>query len=100
MIAIASGNVDQNVGQTIPLAGDKEQSGQMVNASAQLMDNLLNGTPTNTNALPLSQCHNHGSFLSAFVPDKLKSQIWDKKYIEVAQLYQSQSVVKLNRILQ
>ena len=54
------------------------------------MDNLLNGTPANTNALSLSQCHNYGSSLSALIPDKLKSQIWDKKYIEMAKLDQIQ----------
>ena len=67
--------------------GNQLAAGQL--AAGQFTDTLLPGTELY--AMPLSQCHSYGLALSALVPDKIKSQIWDKKYIEMSQLYQIQS---------
>ena len=61
------------------------------NTVGESVDKLFNGMPADSNAMPLSQCHTYGLTLSALVPDKIKSQIWDKKYIDLSQLYQIQS---------
>ena len=52
------------------------------------MDQLFNGMPKISYALPLS--HSYGSSLSSLIPDKIKSQIWDRKYVETKQLYQTE----------
>ena len=49
MAALASGIVDQNVGQILLAPGATEQSGEVANSSGQLMDHLLNGTSVNKN---------------------------------------------------
>ncbi|MES9972121.1 MAG: hypothetical protein ABW092_18970, partial [Candidatus Thiodiazotropha sp.] len=83
-------NMDQHVGQSVLSPAASEQSAESADSSEQMIEQLLNGTPNNTNVLPISQCHTYGSSLSALVPDKIKSQIWDNKYVEMAQLYQIQ----------
>lgn len=60
-------------------------------SSDKEVEQLLNGMPINTNALPLNQSFFYGLSLSALVPDKIKSQIWDKKFLEMSQLYQIQT---------
>ena len=61
------------------------------NTVGESVDKLLNGMPADSNAMPLSQCHTYGLTLSALVPDKIKSQIWDRKYVDFFQLYLIQS---------
>ena len=61
------------------------------NTVGESVDKLFNGMPADSNAMPLSQCHTYGLTLSALVPDKIKSQIWDKKYVDLSQLYLIQS---------
>ena len=49
------------------------------NTVGESVDKLFNGMSADSNAMPLSLCHTYGLTLSALVPDKIKSQIWDKK---------------------
>lgn len=60
-------------------------------SSDKEVEQLLNGMPINTNSLPLNQSFFYGLSLSALVPDKIKSQIWDKTFLEMSQLYQIQT---------
>ena len=66
------------------------ESGGTENSSVQSLDKLLNGKPAISNALPLFKCYSYSSSLSTLIPDKIKSQIWDRKYVEMKQLYQIQ----------
>ena len=47
--------------------------------------------PSNHNALLLNQSSSYGLALSALVPDNIKGKIWDRKYIDMRQLYQIQT---------
>ena len=55
------------------------------------IEQLLNGMTSSTNVLPFNQNFAYGLSLSALVPDRIKEKIWDKKYVEMAQLYQIQT---------
>ena len=68
-----------------------KQSGADHNSSSNKeVEQLLNGMTPSTNALPLNKSYSYELFLSALVPDQIKENIWDKRYVEMAQLYQIQ----------
>ena len=78
---------DPSSKQSSPDQSSVEHNG----SSDKEIEQLLNGTTSNTNALPLNQSYSYGLSLSALVPEKIKEKIWDKKYVEMAQLYQIQT---------
>ena len=61
-------------------------------SSNKEVEHLRNGfTHSSTTALSLNQSYSYWLSSSELMPKTIKENIWDKKYLEIAQLYQIQN---------
>ena len=79
---------DPGSDQFLPIQSSVDHYGSSNNE----FEHLRNGiTHSGTTALSLNQSYSYGLSSSALMPNMIKENIWDKKYVKIAQLYQIQN---------